>query len=62
MSDTERVFANTVGQVVVYDGLVRLLERYNAELAAAQAVFVEETTESFKERYKLPGRPPAERG
>lgn len=55
LSDTERAFANTVGQQVVYDGIVRLLEQYNAELNAALAVFVEEETENFKERYKLPG-------
>jgi hypothetical protein len=55
LSDTERVLANTVGQAVVYDGINQLVARYNEELAAALAVFVEEQTENFKERYKLPG-------
>lgn len=55
LSDTERVFANTVGQAVVYDGIARLVDRYNQELTAALSVFVEEQTENFKERYKLPG-------
>ena len=55
LNDTERVFANTVGQAVVYDGIAQLVQRYNDELNAALAVFVEEQTENFKERYKLPG-------
>jgi hypothetical protein len=55
LSDTERVFANTVGQAVVYDGITRLVSQYNDELYAALAVFVEEQTPNFKERYKLPG-------
>jgi hypothetical protein len=55
LSDTERVFANTVGQAVVYDGITRLVSRYNDELYAALSVFVEEQTPDFKERYKLPG-------
>jgi len=48
LSDTERVFANTVGQAVVYDGIMRLVERFNVELTAALSVFVEEQTETSK--------------
>jgi hypothetical protein len=55
LSDTERVFANTVGQAIVYDGVSRLLDRYNAELRLAWSAFVEEETANFQERYKLPG-------
>jgi hypothetical protein len=55
LDDTERVFANVVGQEVVYDAISQLLDRYNRDLAAAMAVFVEEETDTFKERYKLPG-------
>jgi len=55
LADTERVFAQTVGQKVIYDAIVRLLEMYNAELAQALGIFVEEETDAFKERYKLAG-------
>lgn len=55
LDDTERVFVNTVGQRVVYDAIVQLLDQYNADLQAAMAVFVEEETSDFKIRYKLPG-------
>lgn len=55
LNDTERVFANTVGQAVVYDGISQLVSRYNQELRRAIRTFVEEETDSFKERYKLPG-------
>lgn len=55
LDDTERVFVNTVGQRVVYDAVVQLLDQYNADLRAALAVFLEEETEDFKIRYKLPG-------
>lgn len=54
VNDTDRVFLNTLGQRVVYDAITQLTARYNADIAAQMAVFVEGKTESFKERYKLP--------
>lgn len=55
LDDTERVFANVVGQQVIYDAVQELVTRYNMELSQMQGVFVEQATENFKERYKLAG-------
>lgn len=54
-ADTDREFVNTLGQRVVYDAIQIYLDRVNADLQAAMAVFIEAITEDFKERYKLPG-------
>jgi hypothetical protein len=55
LDDTDRTFVNVIGQEVVYDAIGTLLERYNIELNAAMAIFIQMETDSFKERYKLPG-------
>lgn len=55
LPDTDRSFVNTIGQNVVYDATETLLARYNADLSAAVAVFIEGRIEYFKTRYKLPG-------
>lgn len=55
ISDSDRVFNSTVGQRVIWDAAQEYLGRVNAELAASLGLFVQETTENFKERYKLPG-------
>lgn len=55
LSDTDRVFNATQGQQVIYDAVSAYINRINAELNAAMAVFVERTTSDYKLRYKLPG-------
>jgi hypothetical protein len=55
ISDTDRNFIATAGAGVVWDAVQAYLERVNAELVAAMSVFVDETTEDFKRRFKLPG-------
>lgn len=55
LNDTERVFANTVGQSAIYDAAQQVLAQHNAELMAAIQVFVEAETEDHKRRYMLPG-------
>jgi len=55
LNDTDRVFLATVGQQVVYDATMELLNRYNADLTRAMSIFVEGDTETHTERYKLPG-------
>lgn len=55
VNDHERVFLNTLGQSVVYYAITEYLAQHEAELAAMTALFVETTTEDFKERYLLPG-------
>lgn len=55
INDSDRVYLSTLGQGVVYDAVNEILTRHNAELNAALGVFVDETTEDHKRRYKLPG-------
>ena len=55
ISETDRVFVNTIGQQVVYDAVQELLNRHNTEVQAALGVFVDTETEDWKFRYKLPG-------
>jgi hypothetical protein len=55
LNDNEYPFLNTLGQAVVYDAVNQYLTLQQADLAMAMSMFVEETTENFKERYKLPG-------
>jgi hypothetical protein len=53
--DTDRSYVNTIGQSVVYDAVQEALQQMDQELSAAIGLFVGETTEDFKRRYKLPG-------
>jgi len=55
ISDTDRVFASTAGQQMIFTAAQDYLNRVNADIAAAMAIFVERTTSDFKLRYKLPG-------
>jgi len=55
LNDTDRVFVSTLGQRVVYDAVQQTLALHNAEVQAAMGVFVEQSTDIYKERYKLPG-------
>jgi hypothetical protein len=52
---TERAFNATIGQRVIFDAATEYINRANAELAAALAIFVSRSTSDFKLRYKLPG-------
>ncbi len=53
--EADRTFVNQVGQHIVYEAVQREINRINEELNGAIRVFVSETTEDFKRRYKLPG-------
>lgn len=55
LSDTDRVFAATEGQRVIYEAAQAYLDRVNAEIQQALSAFVERTTSDYKLRYKLPG-------
>lgn len=55
LSDTDRVFQATVGQEVIYETATQYLDRVNADLQQAVAVFVSGMTKTHKERFKLPG-------
>lgn len=55
LSDTDRSFVNTIGQAAVYDAANAYLAAHTSEMMAAYTAFVQAETESFKERYKLPG-------
>lgn len=55
LNDSDRVFNATQGQRVIYDAAKAFIDAKNAEMNAAYKVFIEETTDLFKERYELPG-------
>src|SRR3972149_8855219 len=55
VADSDRVFSATVGQRVIYETAMEYIARINADLEAVLSVFVDETTEEYKRRYKLPG-------
>jgi hypothetical protein len=55
LDDTELVFNQTRNQVLVWDAVQELAQRYNEDMMNAQRLFVDGTTEVFKERFKLPG-------
>ena len=55
ISDADLTMVNSVGQRVLYDATTEYLSVINAELNAGLSLFVENTTEDYKERYKLPG-------
>jgi len=55
LEDNSRAFVSTLGQQVVMDAITTWFNRINIEMEAAMAVFVDEVTEIYKERYFLPG-------
>lgn len=54
VSDSDRVFENTVGQRVIYEAAMDYINRANADLESALSIFVDSETEDYKLRYKLP--------
>lgn len=46
---------DSVGQRTVYEAVNMLVDRHNADMEAAQSVFVEETITDYQETYWLPG-------
>lgn len=55
IDDTERVFASTVGQRVVFDAIQETLRMYNEEVNGLTSLFIERETEEYKARYLLAG-------
>lgn len=53
--DNQRLFVSVAGQELVFLAAQTYLAQWSAGLQAAQAAFVEEQTQTFKERYLLPG-------
>jgi hypothetical protein len=53
--DSDRSYINNLGQRLVFEAAQSYLDKANRDMSAALAVFVEEMTDSYKERYKLPG-------
>jgi hypothetical protein len=56
MTDADYAFVNTIGQRVIYDATLAVLGDHNADLAMAEAVFVQGTTADRTIRYKLSGQ------
>ena len=54
LADTDYAFINTAGQSIVYDATMQLLGDHNADLAASEKVFVEQTTADHTVKFKLP--------
>lgn len=55
LSDTDYIANAEVGQPAIWDEVQRYLGAVNAALNAVTAAFVEEVTEDYTRRYKLPG-------
>src|SRR5688572_2421419 len=55
VSDSDRVFNATVGQRVIYETAMGFVERETENLNRALEVFLDEETEDYKRRFKLPG-------
>lgn len=55
LSDSDRVYNATQGQMAIFDAVQDYLARVNTEITAASSVFIERTTSDHKLRYKLPG-------
>lgn len=55
IADADRPFTIVQGQEVMYRETELIFQRWNADMEGALKLFVEETTENFKMRYKLPG-------
>jgi hypothetical protein len=55
IGDSDRVFQATEGQQVVYTAATAYLAQINAQLMAQMQLLVSDTTETYKQRYRLPG-------
>ena len=55
IQDSDRLFNGTIGQAVIYGESQKLIDSYNADVAAATSVFVAGQTDRYKERFKLTG-------
>lgn len=55
LADSDRSFVSTIGQRVVYEAAQQMVDMWNQEVMSFMDLFLEETTEQFKERYVLPG-------
>jgi hypothetical protein len=55
MADTDRPFTIVEGQQVVYGETEKIFARWTQDMTASLELFVQEVTENFQERYKLPG-------
>jgi hypothetical protein len=54
LTDSDYAYVNTLGQQVIYDATLAVLGDHNADLAAAEAVFIQGTTFDHVMKYKLP--------
>ena len=54
-TDNQRTFVSTIGQQAIYDAVAYVFGIHNADMESAMRLFVDQTTDSFKMRYMLPG-------
>lgn len=55
LADSERAFATVEGQVMMWQATQQVFDQWNRDAEDGTRLFVQETTEAFKERYYLPG-------
>lgn len=55
LNDSDYAYVNTAGQALVFGAANMYIAKANQDMLDAIGVFVEEVTETYKERYKLPG-------
>jgi hypothetical protein len=55
VNDNDRSLINQVGQTVVFDAASEYLRAASEDLDRFVAIFAQETTENYTERYRLPG-------
>lgn len=55
LADGDLSYVNTIGQRLVFDAANEYLRVATEEMNKAYSVFIQQTTENHKERYKLPG-------
>lgn len=55
LNESDRLFAGTIGNSIVYDETQRIFDRHNRDVEVALSVFVEKKTEDYQIKYKLAG-------
>lgn len=55
LQDNDRSFVDTVGQALVAEATETVLQQHRRDVDVATRLFIQEVTEDYKERYKLPG-------
>jgi hypothetical protein len=55
VSDSDRIYLNTIGQQVSYEAAQQVIAERNAQLEMTRSIFIDRVSEEFAIRYRLPG-------